>query len=439
MRISIFGAGYVGAVTSACLCKSGNEVVAVDISQAKVDSLNRGESPIVETGLDELFREALELRRFRATTNAAEAIAETEMSIVCVGTPSLSNGDLNLKFVVEVCSEIGREIARKSSFHSVVLRSTMLPGSMATTVIPALEQASGKIAGRDFGVAIFPEFLRESTAVEDFCHPEVTVMGKLDDVTIERLRSVNPPSTSSEFVVDIPTAEMIKYVNNCWHASKIVFANEIGNICKKVNVDGHSVMEVLCADKKLNISAAYMKPGMAYGGSCLPKDLRALRYRATQLDVSTPMLDAVSRSNSRQIERAFQTIVDKSTNGRVGLLGLSFKSGTDDLRESPLVEVAERLYGKGYDLRIYDTNVRYSALQGSNLSFVEARLPHLSKLLVDDLDDIYNHAEVIVVGNSDPRFKDVMDRRKPEQSVVDLVRITSGRQRSNAVYEGLCW
>ena len=264
-------------------------------------------------------------------------------------------------------------------------------------------------------------------------------MGKLDDVTIERLRSVNPPSTSAEFVVDIPTAEMIKYVNNCWHASKIVFANEIGNICKKVNVDGHSVMEVLCADKKLNISAAYMKPGMAYGGSCLPKDLRALRYRATQLDVSTPMLDAVSRSNSRQIERAFQTIVDKSTNGRVGLLGLSFKSGTDDLRESPLVEVAERLYGKGYDLRIYDTNVRYSALHGSNLSFVEARLPHLSKLLVDDLDDIYDHAEVIVVGNSDPRFKDVMDRRKPEQSVVDLVRITSGRQRSNAVYEGLCW
>jgi GDP-mannose 6-dehydrogenase len=308
---------------------------------------------------------------------------------------------------------------------------------MSGTVIPVLEKASGKVAGVDFGIAIFPEFLRESTAVEDYRHPEVTVMGKLDDTTIERLRAVNCPA-NSEFVVDIPTAEMIKYTNNCWHATKIVFANEVGNICKKVGVDGRRVMEVLCADKKLNISAAYMKPGMAFGGSCLPKDLRALRYRATQLDVATPLLEAVSRSNSLQIDNAFKAIVDKAKSGRVGMLGLSFKSGTDDLRESPLVEVAERLYGKGFDLKIFDANVKCDELNGQNRSFANQHIPHLSKLLVSDLDDIYEHAEVIVVGNADPRFTDVMERRRPEQSVVDLAQIAA-RQKSGPSYEGLCW
>jgi len=273
--------------------------------------------------------------------------------------------------------------------------------------------------------------------VEDYCEPEVAVIGKLDDITVERLRAVNC-EPKKEFVVDIATAEMVKYTNNCWHATKIVFANEIGNICKKVNIDGHTVMNILCADTRLNISPAYMKPGMAFGGSCLPKDLRALRYRARQLDVATPMLEAVSESNSLQIDNAFETIAARASSGRIGLLGLSFKSGTDDLRESPLVEVAERLYGKGFDLRIYDQNVAYSGLNGANLSFANSKLPHLSKLLVDDLDEIYDHAEVIVVGNADPSFGDVMERRRPEQSVVDLVHIAAAA-RSNGVYEGLCW
>ncbi|MET0180446.1 MAG: UDP-glucose/GDP-mannose dehydrogenase family protein [Novosphingobium sp.] len=439
MRISVFGAGYVGAVTSACLCKSGHEVIAVDVSQEKVDAINRGTSPIVEEGVDELFAEAVAAGRLSATCDAAEAIATTEMSIVCVGTPSLANGNLNLAYILDVCRSVGPAIAAKASFHSVVFRSTMLPGSMNDVVIPALELASGMQAGKGFGVAIFPEFLRESTAVMDYFFPEVTVMGRRDDLTIERLRSVNCPATRAEYVVDIPTAEMIKYTNNCWHATKIVFANEIGNICKKVGVDGHLVMEVLCADKRLNVSAAYMKPGMAFGGSCLPKDLRALRYRATQLDVATPLLESVSSSNALQIDRAFDSIMVRAKEGRVGLLGLSFKSGTDDLRESPLVEIAERLYGKGIDLRIYDENVRFGALNGSNLSFVNTRLPHLSKLMVDELDEIYDHAEVIVVGNADPRFADVMERRKPAQSIVDLVRITKDGQRSSAAYEGLCW
>lgn len=438
MRISIFGAGYVGAVTSACLCKSGHDVVAVDISQAKVDSINAGKSPIVEEGVDELYAEAVAAGRLSATTDAAMAIATTDMSIVCVGTPSLPNGSLDLNYILEVCGEIGPAIAAKASFHSVVFRSTMLPGSMNGTVIPALERASGKVAGKGFGVALFPEFLRESTAVKDYFFPEVTVMGRHDDETIERLQAVNCPATRAEYIVDIPTAEMIKYVNNCWHATKIVFANEVGNICKKVDVDGHLVMEVLCADKRLNVSSAYMKPGMAFGGSCLPKDLRALRYRAAQLDVATPMLEAVSRSNALQIDKAFNAIMDKARSGRVGLLGLSFKSGTDDLRESPLVEIAERLYGKGIDLRIYDKNVHYSNLNGANLGFVNSRLPHLSKLMVDDLDEIYDHADVIVVGNADPHFADVMQRCKPAQSVVDLVRINSER-RTEGAYEGLCW
>ena len=438
MQISVFGVGYVGAVTSACLSKGGNDVIAVDVSQAKVDLLNRGESPIAEHGLSVLVEDAVKSGRLRATTNAAEAIRSTEMSIVCVGTPSLPNGDLDLRYIIEVCKQIGAEIAHDDKYHSVVFRSTMLPGSMTGTVIPTLEQASGKIAGAGFGVAIFPEFLRESTAIQDYCHPDVTVMGKLDSETIERLRSINQPAKSAEFVVGIPTAEMIKYVNNCWHATKIVFANEVGNICKQVGVDGHTVMDVLCADKTLNISSAYMKPGMAFGGSCLPKDLRALRYRATQLDVATPMLEAVSRSNSLQVDKAFQTIVDRSTSGRIGLLGLSFKSGTDDLRESPLVEVAERLYGKGFDLRIFDSNVRYDSLNGTNLAYANSHMPHLSKLLVDDMEEIYDHAEVIVVGNADPCFHDVMERRRPNQSIVDLVHITAG-QRSSANYEGLCW
>jgi GDP-mannose 6-dehydrogenase len=439
MHVSIFGAGYVGAVTAACLCKGGHDVLAIDISQAKVDCLNRGESPIVEAGLQLLLEDAVASGRLHATTDAAAAIDTTDMSIVCVGTPSQPNGDLDLSFVIQVCEEIGEAIAAKASYHSVVVRSTMLPGSMHRTVIPTLERTSGKTAGQDFGIAIFPEFLREGTAIEDYCEPEVTVMGRLDDITIERLRSVVCPAKNGDFIVDIATAEMVKYVNNCWHAAKIVFANEIGNICKAVDVDGHIVMDVLCADKRLNISTAYLKPGMAFGGSCLPKDLRALRYRATQLDVSTPMLESISRSNALQVDKAFQTIVSKAKSWRVGLLGLSFKPGTDDLRESPLVEVAERLYGKGFDLRIFDTNVQYSALNGANLNFITSRLPHLSKLIVDDLEDIYAHADLIVVGNADPRFGDVMERCKPEQSVVDLVRITARRSQSNGAYEGLCW
>lgn len=437
MHVSVFGIGYVGAVTAGCLTAQGHHVVAVDMNPSKVEMINRGLAPIVEPGLDQLIKDGVEARRLQATTDARMAIANSVLSIICVGTPSLPNGNLDLSHVAAVCEEIGRALKEKDKFHSIVLRSTMLPGSMRETVIPVLERVSGKRAGKDFGIAIYPEFLRESTAIKDYLNPAAIIIGVMDDETLARLREMNIALQAPELVVDLSAAEAIKYANNCWHAVKITFANEIGNICRQLGIDGHQVMNALCADTRLNISPAYLKPGMAFGGSCLPKDLRALRYRAKSVDVKTPLLDATSDSNALQIDRAFQMIAAGGKK-RVGMLGLSFKSGTDDLRESPLVEVAERLYGKGYDLRIYDRNVRYAALTGSNLHYVRSHLPHLSALIVDDIGKVWDHAEIIVVGNADPEFKDAANRAKPEQQVVDFVRIEP-TLRSAQNYQGLCW
>ncbi|MES2271334.1 MAG: UDP-glucose/GDP-mannose dehydrogenase family protein [Pseudomonadota bacterium] len=438
MRVSVFGIGYVGAVTAACLCKSGHEVIAVDNNAAKVDLLNAGKAPIVEPGLPELISGAVARGALRATTNVADAIANTELSIVCVGTPSLPNGNLDLNYVVTVCEEIGAALAKKDMFHSVVMRSTMLPGSMAGTVIPSLSRSSGMEAGKDFGVAIYPEFLRESTAIADYLEPEVIVIGKMDDLTVERLRELNEGIVGEVRVVEVGTAEAIKYANNCWHATKIVFANEMGNICKAADVDGHEVMEVLCSDKRLNISPAYMKPGMAFGGSCLPKDLRALRYKAASMDVRVPMLEAVQQSNELQVDRAFDLIASRATSRRIGMLGLSFKSETDDLRESPLVSVAEKLYGKGYDLKIFDANVSYSKLVGANLHFIRSHIPHLAELLVEDVEEVVSHGDTIVIGNGDQRFRALPGNIPTGKTVVDLVRIDRTlRTKSN--YEGLSW
>lgn len=438
MDVSIFGIGYVGAVTAACLASGGHGIVAVDPNPVKVKLLNDGKAPIVEAGLPELLAEARSKGLLNATDSVEAAIAETDLSIICVGTPSLPNGKLDLGYVKIVCEQVGIEIAKKSSYHSVVIRSTMLPGSMAEVVIPTLEQASGLKAGVDFGVAIYPEFLRESTAIQDYLNPSVIVLGKLDDLTIERLKELNAGIPGDVRVVSIGTAEAIKYANNCWHAAKIVFANEIGNICKAAGIDGHEVMDVVCADKRLNISPAYLKPGMAFGGSCLPKDLRALRYKAISLDVATPMLRALQESNALQVDRAFDIITSRATTRKIGLLGLSFKSGTDDLRESPLVEVAERLFGKGYDLKIFDANVSYSRLTGANLSFIRQHIPHLEELLVEDVEEVMNHGDVIVIGNNDPRFRNVLGELEDGKSVVDLVRIGS-EMRTAGRYEGLCW
>jgi GDP-mannose 6-dehydrogenase len=436
--VSIFGIGYVGAVTAGCISSDGFAVTAVDINPSKVAMLNKGRSPIVEPGLPELLQAGVATGVLRATTDCRDALARSDLSIVCVGTPSRANGDLDLSYVAGVAQEIGQALKDKKGYHSVVMRSTMLPGSMASMVIPILEQESGKKAGIDFGVAYYPEFLREATAIRDYRDPAVVVLGAMDDVTLNRLREINAKLAAREVVVDIATAEAIKYANNCWHAVKITFANEIGNIAKATGIDGHKVMEALCADRRLNISTAYMKPGMAYGGSCLPKDLRALRYKARSVEVATPLLDAVAASNTTQIGRAFDLIAAPGKR-KIGMLGLSFKAGTDDLRESPLVEIAERLYGKGYDLRIYDECVRYTELMGANLSYVRTHLPHLAGLMVDSIDQVSDHADVLVVGNSDPRFETAVKRARSDQTVIDFVRIDNSARTNGGSYVGLCW
>jgi GDP-mannose 6-dehydrogenase len=438
MRVSIFGIGYVGAVSAACLAKDGNQVIAVDPNEGKVAALNAGQSPIVEPGLDEIIQEQVANGRLRAVADPRLAILETDLTFVCVGTPSRFNGSLDTGYVLRAAEEIGHALREKDDFHTIFVRSTILPGTTEEIVIPALERTSGKTAGRDFAVCYYPEFLRESTAIKDLYDPGVMVFGIMpgDERSVRMLEELTLPVVAEPTVVAIREAEAIKYANNSWHALKISFSNEIGNICSALQIDSHVVMRILCADKRLNISPAYMKPGYAFGGSCLPKDLRALRSRARELDVPTPVLDATMAANENQIRRAYDMVANLGVK-RVGLVGLSFKSDTDDLRESPLVELAERLHGKGYDLRIYDSNVRYSALTGANLHYVRSHIPHLSALLQETIEDVVDHAEMLVIGSGDAAAKQAMAlaRGKP---VVDLVRLPRETEDSG-LYHGICW
>lgn len=437
MRVAIFGAGYVGSVSAACLASCGFDVTLVDVNPAKVNQINAGEAPIHEPGLAELIADNASSGRLRATMSGAEAIANTDLCFICVGTPSKTNGDLDLRFVEAVCGEIGDALKKREGFYSVVVRSTMLPGSMHGTVIPTLESRSGLRSGTDFGIAIYPEFLRESTAIEDYHSPAVILIGREDDRTLERLRVINASIKSREVLADIRTAEAVKYANNAWHATKIAFANEIGNLCKSAGIDGHRVMDIVCQDRRLNISATYMRPGFAFGGSCLPKDLRALRALGVRNEVATPLFDAVLQANELQIRKAFD-MVKQTGHRRVGMLGLTFKSGTDDLRESPLVELAERLYGKGYELRIFDRNIKLPRLVGTNRDYANAHLSHLSSMMVDTVDEIYEKSDVIVVGNNDSDFETAADRATPSQAVIDLVRLRKDLN-SNGPYNGICW
>ncbi|MEW6428826.1 MAG: UDP-glucose/GDP-mannose dehydrogenase family protein [Thermodesulfobacteriota bacterium] len=437
MKISIFGMGYVGAVSAGCLAAEGHQVIGVDPVGTKVDLINRGRTPIIEKDIGEIIAAAVVDGRLRATTGTTEAVMATDMSFVCVGTPSQLNGNLDLKYIRRVCEEIGAVLASKADHHLVVIRSTVLPGTMREVVIPALEEASGKTAGRDFGVCNNPEFLREGSAVHDFHHPPKTVIGETDPTSGDRLASIYAKMRAPLIRTDIETAEMVKYVDNVWHALKVGFANEVGNICKKAGIDGHRVMDIFCQDTKLNISPYYMKPGFAFGGSCLPKDLRALTYKARSMDLELPILNAVLPSNQLQVERAIAMVLGKGSK-KIGVLGFSFKAGTDDLRESPVVELIERLLGKGCDIRIYDRNVNLAKLVGANRDYILNHIPHISKMMVASLDDILTHADTIVVGNGDPEFRDVLDRARHGQVVVDLVRI--GEQRSEeGRYDGICW
>lgn len=437
MRISIFGLGYVGSVSAGCLANDGHHVLGVDPVPAKVDLISRGQSPIVEADISEIIAAATHAGLLRATHDFTEAIHETELSFVCVGTPSQPNGNLDLRNIRRICEQMGEALKSKSARHTVVIRSTILPGTMHNIVIPILEEFSGKKAGIDFGVSNNPEFLREGTAVKDFRSPPKTVIGELDQASGDLLTELYQHIDAPLIRTDLETAEMIKYVDNSWHALKIGFANEIGNLCKSFGLDAHAVMNIFCQDRKLNISPAYLMPGFAFGGSCLPKDLRALSYAAKMHDLQLPILNSILPSNEIQIARGLQMIMEKGPT-RVGVLGFSFKSGTDDLRESPVIEVIERLIGKGYDLRIYDRNVNLASLVGANRDFILNHIPHISKLMVADTDAVLDHAQTVVIGNKDPEFKQVPDRLRPGQRLVDFVRIVDTRS-ANGKYDGICW
>lgn len=437
MKISIFGLGYVGTVSAGCLAASGHEVIGVDPVQAKVDLINSGRSPIIEERINELIGEMVAGGRIRATTDPFESIQDSDISFVCVGTPSQPNGNLDLRFIRRICEQIGSALHEKVARHAVVIRSTVLPGTMHGIVIPVLEEYSGKKAGRDFAVCHNPEFLREGSAVQDFNAPPKTVIGELDEKSGELLVQLYENLDAPLIRTSLETAEMVKYVDNCWHALKIGFANEIGSLGKSLGVDAHEVMRIFCEDKKLNISPAYLKPGFAFGGSCLPKDLRALNYTAKIHDLDVPVLASILPSNEIQVERGLQLIMDQGKR-KIGILGFSFKAGTDDLRESPMIEVIERLLGKGYDLRIFDRNVKIASLVGANRDFILNRIPHISRLMVDSLNDVLDHAETLVIGNKDQEFAGIDARLNPGQTLVDFVRISDRRSESGQ-YEGICW
>ena len=437
MRVSIFGLGYVGTVCAGCLAQDGHQVIGVDPVSTKVELINAGKSTIVETEIGELIAAAVKSGMLRATDKTEAAVNDSELSFVCVGTPSQLNGNLDLTHVRHVCEQIGLALKKKPERHIVVIRSTVLPGTMRNLIIPVLESYSGKNAGIDFGICNNPEFLREGSAVKDFRFPSKTVVGELDRTSGDLLAELYAKLDAPTVRTDLETAEMIKYIDNSWHALKICFANEIGVLCKSLSVDAYKAMEVFMMDTKLNISTAYLSPGFAFGGSCLPKDLRALAYAAKLRDVELPILKSILPSNELQVARGLELIMKKGKK-KIGILGFSFKPGTDDLRESPMIEIIERLAGKGYDVRIYDKNVQLASLVGANRDFILNRIPHISKLMVDSLDSVLQHAETVVICHKEKEFETVPQRLKQGQSVVDFVRISNNRNL-NGDYDGICW
>lgn len=438
VSLSVFGLGYVGCVSSACFAKQGHQVIGVDVSQAKVAMINSGTATIVESGIGELVAQMVSEGRLSATTNVDDAVRRSDISLICVGTPSRPNGGIDLRYVERVCEEIGAAIRMKDARHTVVVRSTILPGTTARLVIPTLEKASGKKAGRDFGVCMNPEFLREGSSIRDFYEPPFTLIGTDDEVSAGLLSSLYSGIDAPLYVTGTGVAEMVKYSCNCFHGLKVGFANEIGNICKAFGVDSHEVMRLFCLDTKLNLSPTYLKPGFAFGGSCLPKDLRAITYHARTADVPTPILSAALESNQRQIERAYEMI--RATGSRsVGILGLAFKAGTDDLRESPMVSVVEMLIGKGVNLSIYDRDVSEARLIGSNREYIEREIPHIWSLMRDSIDQVIDASEVVVIGNGSGEFRLIEPKLRPGHVVIDLVRAFGNKVTTANGYQGICW
>jgi GDP-mannose 6-dehydrogenase len=438
MKISVFGLGYVGSVTAGCLADMGHTIVGVEPNPTKLDMLNSGQSPIIEAGLQELLKGFVASGQISATSDWAAAIAQTELAIVCVGTPSLANGNIDLSRVRRAAEQIGSALRSKKDYFRVVIRSTVLPGTMEEVVIPTLERASGRQAGRDFGVCMNPEFLRESTAVHDFYHPPKTVIGELDTRSGDALAQLYAKLPAPLTRAPLRVAEMVKYADNSFHAVKIVFANEIGNICKELKIDSHRVMEIFCLDTKLNLSPYYLKPGFAFGGSCLPKDLRAINFEARSHNVDTPMLNSLLHSNKQQVSKLVNKLRDYKGK-KLGFLGLSFKGGTDDLRESPMVELIETMLGKGFSVRIYDPYVSLGRLLGANKEYIEQEIPHLSKLLSASISELIEQSDVIVVGHKLQDPKALLAQVSQRHVVIDLARACNGHLPAAGEYYGICW
>ena len=438
MRVVVVGLGYVGSVCSACLASRGHDVTGVDTSAFKVDCIRRGESPIVEHGLAELIAAAVRDGRLGATTEIAGAMPGAELVLVCVGTPSREDGSLDLEHVRRACAEVGRALPATGTFTTVVLRSTMLPGSVAGTLAPELERASGRRAGEGFGVAYNPEFLREGTAVADFFGAGYTVIGADDPRSADALRRLYDGIGGELIVTPIPTAEMLKYVNNAFHALKVAFANEIGRLSKREGVDGREVMRLMARDTKLNISPAYLSPGFAFGGSCLPKDLRALNALARRHNLELPVIGGALPSNDVHVAEAIH-LIERCRRRRLGFLGLSFKAGTDDLRESPVLRVIGALVGKGYDVLLHDPSLDMERVLGANRRFVEREVPYLAERLRTDLDEVLAHAEVVVVGNRSAPYRALGPRLRPGQALVDLVAAVDRATVTHGEYHGLAW
>ena len=435
MKISIFGLGYVGCVGAACLAKLGHHVIGNDVSENKVNLINQGKPTIIEADIDELIKEGHDKGLIEATMDYHYAVHNSEISFIVVGTPSSKEGHLNLNYIYGVARQIGEAMKDKHEFHIVAIRSTVLPGTNQK-VGEIIAEASGKERGKDFTVVSNPEFLREGTAVKDYMEPPLTLIGTDSEVAEQKFRELYKDIPGEFISTEIKVAEMMKYVNNTYHALKIVFGNEVGNICKALDIDSHKVMEIFCKDKQLNISPYYFKPGFAYGGSCLPKDSKALRTLAHDLYVDVPVMNAIDPSNEIQKKIAVEIIESKGRK-KVGILGLSFKAGTDDLRNSPIVDVAEALYGKGYEIHIYDKNVRVSQLTGTNADFIAAKLPHLHEIITDDLDAVCNKCDVLVITNKEKEFAEI-PARYPHKCIVDLVRQFSELDYDGN-YEGISW
>jgi GDP-mannose 6-dehydrogenase len=434
--------GYVGVVSAACLARDGHDVVGVDPNTVKTELINQGRSPIVEPGLEQLIGTAVRSGKLRAIQDSASAVAHADVMFVCVGTPGHANGSLDLGFVRRVCEQIGAALATATGYKVVTIRSTVLPGSTGAVAIPALESTSGRKAGKDFGVCVNPEFLREGTAIQDYDHPPKTVIGASDETAAARLRSIYASLDAPLLEIDVRTAEMVKYADNTWHALKVSFANEMGRLCKSMDIDSRTLMRLFCEDRKLNISPAYLRPGFAFGGSCLPKDVRAVTYQGRSLDVQTPLLSAILASNRVQIDHAL-SMIHAAGSRRVGILGLGFKEGTDDLRESAIVTLAERLIGKGYELRIFDRNVHLASLLGANRDYILNHIPHIGRLLVEQPETLFDECDVVVVASAEEEFAGLVRAHGRRKRVIDLVgkwSLAPDIETTDTTgYDGIAW